>query len=114
MPVKDLKIPKHPICLHPAESNNLPPQLPPRNFAANDVKDSEPKSSEQACKSLSDTYLMRLQQTDLSTYGHICNIGTDAARRIMTVLSQIIHHAIFLIIHSITCEQFNNSYDYEH
>ncbi|XP_070688087.1 phosphatidylinositol 3,4,5-trisphosphate 5-phosphatase 1 isoform X2 [Pempheris klunzingeri] len=48
------------------ESNNLPPQLPPRNFPANDVKDSEPKSSEQACKSLSDTYLMRLQQMDLS------------------------------------------------
>ncbi|XP_070764438.1 phosphatidylinositol 3,4,5-trisphosphate 5-phosphatase 1 [Enoplosus armatus] len=49
------------------ESNHLPPQLPPRNFAANDVKDSDPKSSEQTCKSLSDTYLMRLQHMDLST-----------------------------------------------
>ncbi|XP_076583362.1 phosphatidylinositol 3,4,5-trisphosphate 5-phosphatase 1 [Chaetodon auriga] len=49
------------------ESNNLPPQLPPRNFAANDVKDSEPKPSEQACKPLSDTCLMRLQHMDLST-----------------------------------------------
>uniref|UniRef100_A0A8C2X163 phosphatidylinositol-3,4,5-trisphosphate 5-phosphatase n=1 Tax=Cyclopterus lumpus TaxID=8103 RepID=A0A8C2X163_CYCLU len=48
------------------ESNNLPPQLPPRNFFTNDVKDSDPKSSEQACKSLSDTYLMRLQHMDLS------------------------------------------------
>ncbi|XP_054458554.1 phosphatidylinositol 3,4,5-trisphosphate 5-phosphatase 1 [Anoplopoma fimbria] len=48
------------------ESNNLPPQLPPRNFLANDVKDGDPKSSEQACKSLSDTYLMRLQHMDLS------------------------------------------------
>uniref|UniRef100_A0A4W6DLQ2 phosphatidylinositol-3,4,5-trisphosphate 5-phosphatase n=1 Tax=Lates calcarifer TaxID=8187 RepID=A0A4W6DLQ2_LATCA len=48
------------------ESNNLPPQLPPRNFTANDVKDND-KSSEQACKSLSDTYLMRLQHMDLST-----------------------------------------------
>ncbi|XP_044054159.1 phosphatidylinositol 3,4,5-trisphosphate 5-phosphatase 1 isoform X2 [Siniperca chuatsi] len=49
------------------ETNNLPPQLPPRNFAANDVKDSDLKSSEQACKSLSDTCLMRLQHMDLST-----------------------------------------------
>ncbi|XP_042273547.1 phosphatidylinositol 3,4,5-trisphosphate 5-phosphatase 1 [Thunnus maccoyii] len=49
------------------ESNNLPPQLPPRNFPANDVKDSDPKSPEQACKSLSDTYLMRLQHMDMST-----------------------------------------------
>nr|XP_019936033.1 PREDICTED: phosphatidylinositol 3,4,5-trisphosphate 5-phosphatase 1 [Paralichthys olivaceus] len=49
------------------ESNNLPPQLPPRNFPFNDVKDSESKSSEQPCKSLSDTYLMRLQNIDLST-----------------------------------------------
>uniref|UniRef100_G3NI52 phosphatidylinositol-3,4,5-trisphosphate 5-phosphatase n=1 Tax=Gasterosteus aculeatus aculeatus TaxID=481459 RepID=G3NI52_GASAC len=48
------------------ESNNLPPQLPPRNFLANDGKDSEPKSSEQSCKSLSDTYLMRLQHMDMS------------------------------------------------
>ncbi|XP_071343252.1 phosphatidylinositol 3,4,5-trisphosphate 5-phosphatase 1 [Trachinotus anak] len=49
-----------------AEPNNLPPQLPPRNFP-NDVKDSDFKSSEQACKSLSDTYLMRLQHMDRST-----------------------------------------------
>ncbi|XP_035509815.1 phosphatidylinositol 3,4,5-trisphosphate 5-phosphatase 1 isoform X1 [Morone saxatilis] len=41
------------------ESNILPPQLPPRNF---DVKDSE-----QPCKNLSDTFLMRLQNMDLST-----------------------------------------------
>ncbi|XP_077963753.1 phosphatidylinositol 3,4,5-trisphosphate 5-phosphatase 1 isoform X2 [Gasterosteus aculeatus] len=53
-----------PLC--PAESNNLPPQLPPRNFLANDGKDGEPKSSEQSCKSLSDTYLMRLQHMDMS------------------------------------------------
>uniref|UniRef100_UPI0037E90BDC phosphatidylinositol 3,4,5-trisphosphate 5-phosphatase 1 n=1 Tax=Semicossyphus pulcher TaxID=241346 RepID=UPI0037E90BDC len=49
------------------ESSNLPPELPPRNFAANDVKDSDPRSSEQGCKSLSETYLMRLQHMDLST-----------------------------------------------
>ncbi|XP_022615006.1 phosphatidylinositol 3,4,5-trisphosphate 5-phosphatase 1 [Seriola dumerili] len=48
------------------ETNNLPPQLPPRNFPANDMKDGDSKSSEQACKSLSDTYLMRLQHMDLS------------------------------------------------
>ncbi|XP_040896967.1 phosphatidylinositol 3,4,5-trisphosphate 5-phosphatase 1 [Toxotes jaculatrix] len=49
------------------ESNNIPPQLPPRNFTGNEVKDSDSKSSEQACRSLSDTYLMRLQHMDLST-----------------------------------------------
>ncbi|XP_060886531.1 phosphatidylinositol 3,4,5-trisphosphate 5-phosphatase 1 isoform X1 [Labrus mixtus] len=49
------------------EAFNLPPQLPPRNFAANDVKEYDPKSSEQACKSLTDTYLMRLQHMDLSS-----------------------------------------------
>uniref|UniRef100_A0A665U1Z2 phosphatidylinositol-3,4,5-trisphosphate 5-phosphatase n=1 Tax=Echeneis naucrates TaxID=173247 RepID=A0A665U1Z2_ECHNA len=48
------------------ESNNLPPQLPPRNFGANDVKESDTKSSEQPCKSLSDIYLARLQHMDLS------------------------------------------------
>uniref|UniRef100_A0A3B5L6H2 Inositol polyphosphate-5-phosphatase D n=1 Tax=Xiphophorus couchianus TaxID=32473 RepID=A0A3B5L6H2_9TELE len=47
------------------ESNSLPPQLPPRNFLA-DAKESETKTSEQATKSLSDTYLMRLQHIDLS------------------------------------------------
>uniref|UniRef100_A0A3P9PRC6 phosphatidylinositol-3,4,5-trisphosphate 5-phosphatase n=1 Tax=Poecilia reticulata TaxID=8081 RepID=A0A3P9PRC6_POERE len=47
------------------ESNSLPPQLPPRNFLA-DTKESETKTSEQATKSLSDTYLMRLQHMDLS------------------------------------------------
>ncbi|XP_068599213.1 phosphatidylinositol 3,4,5-trisphosphate 5-phosphatase 1 [Brachionichthys hirsutus] len=49
------------------ESNNLPPQLPPRNIAANDVKDSDSKSPEQACKPLSDTFLKRLRHADLST-----------------------------------------------
>ncbi|XP_020487590.1 phosphatidylinositol 3,4,5-trisphosphate 5-phosphatase 1 [Labrus bergylta] len=49
------------------EACNLPPQLPPRNFAANDVKEYDPKSSEQACNSLTDTYLMRLQHMDLSS-----------------------------------------------
>lgn len=56
----------------PAESNDLPPQLPPRNFSPNDLKDGDQKSPESACKSLSDTYLMRLQHVDLSSYGHIC------------------------------------------
>ncbi|KAM9385055.1 phosphatidylinositol 3,4,5-trisphosphate 5-phosphatase 1 [Pholidichthys leucotaenia] len=42
--------------------SDLPPQLPPRNFAA----DSDSKTSEQACKTLSDTFLMRLQHMDLS------------------------------------------------
>ncbi|XP_074524143.1 phosphatidylinositol 3,4,5-trisphosphate 5-phosphatase 1 [Halichoeres trimaculatus] len=49
------------------ESNNLPPQLPPRNFAANDVKDGDLKSSEQGSKSLSETFLMRLQHMDLTS-----------------------------------------------
>lgn len=62
-----LKNPKRCVCICPAESNNLPPQLPPRNFPANDFKDSDPKSPEQSCKSLSDTYLMRLQHMDMST-----------------------------------------------
>ncbi|MEQ2289100.1 hypothetical protein AMECASPLE_029609 [Ameca splendens] len=48
------------------ESNNHPPQLPPRNFTA-DGKESESKTSEQATKSLLDTYLTRLQHIDLST-----------------------------------------------
>ncbi|KAM9762605.1 phosphatidylinositol 3,4,5-trisphosphate 5-phosphatase 1 isoform 1-T1 [Menidia menidia] len=47
------------------ESNNSPPQLPPRNFTA-DGKECETKTSEQASKSLSDTYLTRLQHMDLS------------------------------------------------
>ncbi|XP_041862783.1 phosphatidylinositol 3,4,5-trisphosphate 5-phosphatase 1 isoform X2 [Melanotaenia boesemani] len=47
------------------ESNNNPPQLPPRNFPA-ESKESESKTSEQASKSLSDTYLMKLQHMDLS------------------------------------------------
>uniref|UniRef100_A0A671UQH0 phosphatidylinositol-3,4,5-trisphosphate 5-phosphatase n=1 Tax=Sparus aurata TaxID=8175 RepID=A0A671UQH0_SPAAU len=50
------------------ESNDLPPQLPPRNFSPNDLKDGDQKSPESACKSLSDTYLMRLQHVDLSSY----------------------------------------------
>lgn len=49
------------------ESNDLPPQLPPRNFSPNDLKDGDQKSPESACKSLSDTYLMRLQHVDLSS-----------------------------------------------
>ncbi|KAG7513453.1 phosphatidylinositol 3,4,5-trisphosphate 5-phosphatase 1 [Solea senegalensis] len=49
------------------ESNSLPPQLPPRNFPPTDSKDADYKSPEQFCKSLSDTYLMRLQHMDLST-----------------------------------------------
>lgn len=65
------KNPKHSIRLSPAEANNFPPQLPPRNFTVNDVKDSDPKS-------LSDTFLMRLQQMDLSTYGQICRMCPDA------------------------------------
>uniref|UniRef100_A0A3P8TS77 phosphatidylinositol-3,4,5-trisphosphate 5-phosphatase n=1 Tax=Amphiprion percula TaxID=161767 RepID=A0A3P8TS77_AMPPE len=44
------------------EPDSLPPQLPPRHFTADDSK-----ASEQPCKSLSDTYLMRLQHLDLST-----------------------------------------------
>uniref|UniRef100_A0A1A8JFY7 phosphatidylinositol-3,4,5-trisphosphate 5-phosphatase n=5 Tax=Nothobranchius TaxID=28779 RepID=A0A1A8JFY7_NOTKU len=44
------------------ETSNHPPQLPPRNFTS----ESESKTSEQASKSLSDTYLMRLQYMDLS------------------------------------------------
>ncbi|KAF7663119.1 hypothetical protein LDENG_00218160 [Lucifuga dentata] len=48
------------------DPNNNPPQLPPRNFTANDVKDGDPKS-EQACMSLSETYLQRLQHMDMST-----------------------------------------------
>ncbi|XP_073332446.1 phosphatidylinositol 3,4,5-trisphosphate 5-phosphatase 1 [Pagrus major] len=49
------------------ESNDLPPQLPPRNFSPNDLKDSDQKSPELASKSLTDTYLMRLQHVDMST-----------------------------------------------
>lgn len=71
-PSKVFKSPKQSSCFCPAESHNSPPQLPPRNFPLNEVKDSEQKSSDQACKSLSETYLMRLQYMDLSTYGHFC------------------------------------------
>lgn len=62
------------MCLGPAEPSHLPPQLPPRNFFANDVKDSEPKTAEPACKSLPDLLLMRLQHMDMSTYGHCCQV----------------------------------------
>ncbi|KAJ0065255.1 hypothetical protein NL108_006605 [Boleophthalmus pectinirostris] len=41
--------------------SSLPPQLPPRNFSSNDTKDTE-----QVTKSLSDTYMSRLQHMDLS------------------------------------------------
>lgn len=79
MPVTDLRTSsKHTLCLCPAESNSLPPQLPPRTFTANDVKDSEPKSSEQLSTTLSDTFLMRLQHMDMSTYVHSYSIGTTA------------------------------------
>ncbi|XP_008275758.1 phosphatidylinositol 3,4,5-trisphosphate 5-phosphatase 1 isoform X1 [Stegastes partitus] len=44
------------------EPEGLPPQLPPRHFTADDSK-----ASEQQCKSLSDSFLMRLQHMDLST-----------------------------------------------
>ncbi|XP_061636115.1 phosphatidylinositol 3,4,5-trisphosphate 5-phosphatase 1 [Phyllopteryx taeniolatus] len=49
------------------DSNNPPPQLPPRNYTANDLKDGDVKSCEQSSKSLSDTFLMRLQHMDMST-----------------------------------------------
>lgn len=64
LPVIDVKDPKHAMCLCAAEPS-LPPQLPPRNFTPNDVKEND--SSEQPCKSLSDTYLARLHYMDLST-----------------------------------------------
>ncbi|XP_034560241.1 phosphatidylinositol 3,4,5-trisphosphate 5-phosphatase 1 [Notolabrus celidotus] len=50
-----------------APESNLPPQLPPRNFGANDVKDTDPRFSELACNSVSETYLTRLQHMDLSS-----------------------------------------------
>ncbi|XP_075901230.1 phosphatidylinositol 3,4,5-trisphosphate 5-phosphatase 1 [Nelusetta ayraudi] len=49
------------------DTNQLPPQLPPRNFASNDIKDAEAKTAEQLSKSLPDTMLTRLQQLDTST-----------------------------------------------
>ncbi|XP_077390371.1 phosphatidylinositol 3,4,5-trisphosphate 5-phosphatase 1 [Festucalex cinctus] len=49
------------------ESNNPPPQLPPRNFMANEVKDGDIKSCEQAGKCLSDAFLMKLQHMDMAT-----------------------------------------------
>uniref|UniRef100_A0A668A7I7 phosphatidylinositol-3,4,5-trisphosphate 5-phosphatase n=1 Tax=Myripristis murdjan TaxID=586833 RepID=A0A668A7I7_9TELE len=48
------------------EPNNHPPQLPPRNFAPNEVKDGDSKSSEQVGMSLSDIFLQRLQHVDMS------------------------------------------------
>lgn len=60
--VIDFKDPKCATCVCASEPS-LPPQLPPRNF--NDVKEND--SFDQSCKSLSDTYLMRLQHMDLST-----------------------------------------------
>ncbi|XP_072294353.1 phosphatidylinositol 3,4,5-trisphosphate 5-phosphatase 1 [Eucyclogobius newberryi] len=41
--------------------SSLPPQLPPRNFSTSDTKDTE-----QVTKSLSDTYMARLQHMDIS------------------------------------------------
>ncbi|XP_076009366.1 phosphatidylinositol 3,4,5-trisphosphate 5-phosphatase 1 [Genypterus blacodes] len=43
-----------------------PPQLPPRNFGAIEVKDGDTKP-EAACLSLSDTYLQRMQHVDMSS-----------------------------------------------
>lgn len=55
--------------------SQLPPQLPPRNFPSNDIKDAEAKTAEQPSKSLPDTMLTRLQQLDTSTYGLSFNIS---------------------------------------
>ncbi|XP_061744534.1 phosphatidylinositol 3,4,5-trisphosphate 5-phosphatase 1 isoform X2 [Nerophis ophidion] len=49
------------------ENKDLPPQLPPRNFPAGEVKDGVAKSCEQGHKGLSETFLMRLQHVDMST-----------------------------------------------
>ncbi|CAL8309967.1 unnamed protein product [Lota lota] len=45
------------------EPTGQPPQLPPRNFPASDVTES---NQEQACTALSDLFLQRLQLVDLS------------------------------------------------
>uniref|UniRef100_A0A8C7Z0E3 phosphatidylinositol-3,4,5-trisphosphate 5-phosphatase n=1 Tax=Oryzias sinensis TaxID=183150 RepID=A0A8C7Z0E3_9TELE len=47
------------------ECSNLPPQLPPRKISP-DLKENDSKTLEQASKSLSDTYQMRLQHVDMS------------------------------------------------
>ncbi|XP_061895446.1 phosphatidylinositol 3,4,5-trisphosphate 5-phosphatase 1 isoform X3 [Entelurus aequoreus] len=49
------------------ENKDLPPQLPPRDFPAGEVKDGATKSCEQGHKGLSETFLMRLQHMDMST-----------------------------------------------
>ncbi|XP_077572999.1 phosphatidylinositol 3,4,5-trisphosphate 5-phosphatase 1 [Stigmatopora nigra] len=48
------------------ESSNPPPQLPPRNLA-NELKDGDVKACEQGSKCLSETFLTRLQHTDMFT-----------------------------------------------
>uniref|UniRef100_A0A672ML32 phosphatidylinositol-3,4,5-trisphosphate 5-phosphatase n=1 Tax=Sinocyclocheilus grahami TaxID=75366 RepID=A0A672ML32_SINGR len=55
------------------EPGNLPPQLPPRNITSNECKDGHSDSSrgndrgtELARPSISDTYIQRLQQIDIS------------------------------------------------
>lgn len=58
------------LLLGHADISQLPPELPPRNFASNDVKDADAKTAEQLSKSLPDTMLTRLQQLDTATYGH--------------------------------------------
>ncbi|XP_056132102.1 phosphatidylinositol 3,4,5-trisphosphate 5-phosphatase 1 isoform X2 [Lampris incognitus] len=63
-------VPKEEEIEEEPEPNNQPPQLPPRNFTASDVKEShhgDSKSSDHASMSLSDMYLQRLQQLDMST-----------------------------------------------
>uniref|UniRef100_A0A8C2GSZ6 phosphatidylinositol-3,4,5-trisphosphate 5-phosphatase n=1 Tax=Cyprinus carpio TaxID=7962 RepID=A0A8C2GSZ6_CYPCA len=60
------------------EPVSLPPQLPPRNITSNESKDSHSDSSrgndrgtELARPSISDTYIQRLQQIDISKYNKI-------------------------------------------
>lgn len=60
------------------ESISLPPQLPPRNFTSNEGKDSHgdtcrgmERGAEPTRPSISDTYLQRLQQIDISKYNEI-------------------------------------------
>lgn len=64
---------------------SLPPQLPPRNFSPNDVKENE--SSEQPCKSLTDTYLSRLHYMDLSTYVRFSKDFFDSQSTINLILT---------------------------
>lgn len=88
------------VCPCPAEAYNLPPQLPPRII--NDVKDSDPKCSEQPCKSLQDVYLARLQHMNLSGYAHICSTNNTFSLQFMSCICFIfdlfcVQHNIFRI-----------------